>query len=64
MSPETVQYKERVVELLRKTASGHRSIANDYKTRGHHDESRCWLKIAEALGNFANRIERGEADGR
>ncbi len=63
MSPETIQYKERVVELLRKTASGHRSLAGDYKIKGHHEEARRWSKVAEALGTVANRIERGEADG-
>jgi len=62
MSPETLAYRERVVALLRKTASDHRDVANDYTTRGHRDEARTRLKIAEALGGFANRIERGEAD--
>ncbi len=62
LSPETLAYKERVLALLRTTASYHRSVASDYTSRGHHDEARRWMKTAEAFGNFANRIERGEAD--
>jgi hypothetical protein len=63
VSPETAAFKGRVLDLLRETASHHRSVAADRKTNGHEDEARRWLKTAEALGNVANRIERGEADG-
>ena len=62
LEPSALAFKERVIAMIRKTAEGHRKIAADYKTRGHHEEARVWSKITEALGNLGNRIERGEAD--
>jgi hypothetical protein len=60
MSFEVNAAVEDIVAFLRREAERHRTVANDYKKKREESEARTWSKIAEAIGNLANRIERGE----
>jgi hypothetical protein len=52
--------REATLVFLRAEADRHRSVANDMRVKCADADARAWLKIAEALGNIANRIQRLE----
>jgi hypothetical protein len=52
--------REMTLAFLRAEADRHRSVANDMRVKRADADARVWLKIAEALGNIANRIQRLE----